>query len=143
MSNFSINTDFSLLQFDRIHSFLSEKAYWSLGIPKDVVIKAAKGSICFGVYNEKNIQVGYARVITDKATFGWLCDVYIEPEHRGKGLSKRLMKEVLAHPDLKGLRRIGLATKDAHQLYEQFGFEVSKTPQNFMEIKDNEIYSRG
>jgi len=140
--NFDISTDKSLLQIDRIHKFLSQEAYWCLGVPKTVVVKAIEGSLCFGVYDRSGgiTQIGYARLVTDKATFAWLCDVYIENEYRGTGLSKWLMECVLAHPELQGLRRICLATKDAHKLYEQYGFEITKTPGNWLEIKDNDIY---
>lgn len=142
--SFVISTDKSMLQIDEIHKFLSQEAYWCLGVPRSVVEKAIEGSLCFGVYDEsKNTaQIGYARLVTDKATFAWLCDVYIENEYRGEGLSKWLMECILAHPDLQGLRRICLATKDAHSLYEKYGFEVTKTPGNWLEIKDNDIYKK-
>lgn len=100
-------------------------------------------SLCFGVYeNASGEQVGFARVVTDQATFAWLCDVYIEEAHRGRGLAKKLMEELKAHPALQGLRRFCLTTKDAHGLYEGFGFQVTQTPEYWMEIKDNGIYQR-
>lgn len=139
--NFLVSTDKSLLQISKIHRFLSEEAYWCLDIPKDVVEKSIQTSLCFGLYEDKN-QIGYARIITDSATFAWLCDVYVEKSHRGRGLSKWLMECVMAHPDLKNLRRLCLATKDAHELYKQFGFEVTKTPGNWMEVKDNDLYKK-
>jgi N-acetylglutamate synthase-like GNAT family acetyltransferase len=138
---FLISSDFSKLQFERIHRFLSEEAYWSKGIPRAVVEKAAENSICFGVYTHEH-QIGFARVVTDTATFAWFSDVYIEKKYRGQGLSKSLIEFTLADPRLKNLRRLCLATKDAHSLYEKFGFEVTKTPSYWMEIKDNDIYLR-
>lgn len=134
-----VSSDPSLLQFDRIHRFLSEEAYWSLGIPREVVEKASRASLCFGVYDE-GVQIAYARVVTDSATFAWLCDVYVERGYRGRGVSRLLMDSLVAHPALQGLRRICLATKDGHWLYEKYGFTVTQTPQNWMEIKNNQIY---
>jgi GNAT superfamily N-acetyltransferase len=129
------------LQLERIYDFLSKEAYWCIGIPKSILEKAIASSICFGVYDDKfNLQIGFARVVTDKATFAWLCDVYIEPAYRGQGLSKWLIKTIKQDPDLQNLRRFCLATKDAHSLYEGFGFQITKTPNYWMEIKDNEIY---
>ena len=139
--SFRISTDKSLLQIPKIHRFLSEEAYWCLGIPMEIVEKSVRTSLCFGLYDGRN-QVGYARIITDSATFAWLCDIYVEKSHRGQGLSKWLMECVMVHPDLKNLRRLCLATKDAHELYKQFGFEVTKTPGNWMEIKDNDLYKK-
>ena len=140
--NFFISTDKSLLQISRIHKFLSEDSYWSAEIPKSVVTHAIENSLCFGVYNSNKEQVGFARVVTDYAGFAWVCDVYIEETERGHGLSKWLMTCVMDHPGLKNLRRICLATKDAHELYKKFGFEVTKNPENWMEIKDNDIYKK-
>jgi GNAT superfamily N-acetyltransferase len=139
-----ISTDKSLLQVSRIHSFLSTKAYWCLDIPKSLVEKSISGSLCFGLFDtsKANQQIGYARIVSDGASFAWLCDVYIEEEYRGKGLSKWLMGSVMAHPELKNLRRICLATKDAHELYKKYGFKVTETPQNWMEIKDNDLYKK-
>ncbi len=134
-----LSTDNSLLQFDRIHHFLSKVAYWSLGIPRETVQKAAAHSLCFGLYYQAE-QVGYARVVTDETTFAWLCDVYVEENHRGKGLSKWMMSCILAYPTLQNLRRISLATKDAHGLYHQFGFQMS-APDRMMEIKKENAYS--
>lgn len=139
--NYLISTDKSLLCIDDIHRFLSHKAYWCLGIPKEVVSKAIENSLCFGLFDETSKkQVGFARVVTDKATFAWICDVYIEEAYRGRSLSKWLMEVLLSHPDLLSLRRVCLATKDAHDLYKMYGFKVTETPQNWMEVKDNDIY---
>ncbi len=144
ISQFSVSHEKSRLQLDRIHDFLSNQAYWCLGIPKAVVEQALKHSLCFGLYENKlGIQIGFARVVTDQATFAWLCDIYVEREFRGKGLSKMLMSEMMKHPSLKKLRRMCLTTKDGHFLYEKFGFEITKTPNYWMEIKNNEIYRKG
>ena len=88
------------------------------------------------------MQIGFARIVTDEATFAWISDVYVEEEHRKKGLSKWLMECLMTHPSLKNLRRICLATKDAHTLYQRFGFEITTTPRYWMEIKDNDIYTK-
>lgn len=140
--DFTCSTDPSRLQVEKIHKFLSTEAYWCDSIPLSVVQKAIANSLCFGLYNSAGDQIGFARIVSDFATFAWLCDVYIEKDYRGRGLSKWMMECILAHPDLKGLRRICLATKDAHSLYLKYGFEVTKTPGNWMEIKDNEIYKK-
>ncbi|MBC7467039.1 MAG: GNAT family N-acetyltransferase [Bdellovibrio sp.] len=141
--NYTISTDKSLLQRSKIHRFLSEKAYWSLGIPKEFVNKAIDKSLCFGLYEESSgDQIGFARIVTDETTFAWLCDVYVEEDFRGQGLSKKMMEAIVSHPDLQGLRRFCLTTKDGHSLYQKFGFQVTKTPDFFMEIKDNDIYKR-
>lgn len=139
---FIVSTDRSKLQIERIHRFLSQEAYWSQLIPISVVRKAISNSLCFGLFADNGSQIGFARVITDSATFAWLCDVYIEEPARGQGLSKWLMSCVMKHPSLTNLRRICLTTKDAHSLYAKSGFEVSKTPGYWMEIKDNEVYKK-
>lgn len=141
---FLISTDKTLLQISRIHQFLANEAYWSTDIPYAIVARSIENSLCFGLYDTSNgnQQIGYARIVTDFASFAWLCDVYIESDSRKIGLSKWLMECVMAHPDLKNLRRICLATKDAHELYKKFGFEITKTPANWMEIKDNDLYKK-
>ena len=108
--HYLVSTDKSLLQVLRIHNFLSTKGYWCLDIPKEIVEKSIENSLCFGLYNtsDSNLQIGYARIVSDRATFAWLCDVYIEEENRGHGLSKWLMDCVISHPYLKNLRRIWL-----------------------------------
>ncbi|MBN8825073.1 MULTISPECIES: GNAT family N-acetyltransferase [unclassified Spirosoma] len=131
---YTINADKARLDIDVIHRFLSEEAYWCLNIPRELVQRSIDNSVCFGVYQGDN-QVGFARVVTDLATFGYLADVFILPEHRGKGLSKQLMAFIMAYPPLQGLRRIMLVTRDAHGLYKQFGFQVSDNPENTMYIK--------
>ena len=120
---YDISTDRARLDLDAIHRFLSTEAYWSPGVAREVVERSIEHSLPFGVYLGDE-QVGFARVVTDKATFAWLADVYIESPHRGKGLSKRLVATILEHPELRGLRRWLLGTADAHGLYRRYGFEV-------------------
>lgn len=115
--------------------------YWSKNIPKEIVIKSLENSLCFAVITENNQQIGFARMITDKATFAYLSDVFIDKKHQQQGVSKMLMKNILAHPDLQCLRRIMLATKDAHGLYEQFGFNTLSSPEMFMEIHQAGLYT--
>ncbi|MVM32510.1 GNAT family N-acetyltransferase [Spirosoma sp. HMF4905] len=131
---YTISTDKTKLNLEVIHRFLSEEAYWSLNIPLEIVQRSIENSLCFGVYQDEN-QVGFARVITDTATFGYLADVFILPEHRGLGLSKKLVAFIMDYPSLQGLRRIMLVTRDAHGLYKQFGFQPIDTPENTMSIK--------
>ncbi|MDP3557548.1 MAG: GNAT family N-acetyltransferase [Bacteroidota bacterium] len=139
INNYLFSTDKTKLQLKVIHSYLSKESYWAQNIPLDLVKESISGSICFGVYTNNN-QIGYARVITDNATFGYLADVFIVEEHRGKGLSKELMRFIMDFPALKKLRRFMLATKDAHGLYKQFGFNALAKPENIMEIKFFESY---
>jgi GNAT superfamily N-acetyltransferase len=133
VNTYDISTDPSRLQLDAIHAYLT-RSYWSPGIPKDVVARGIANSMCFGIYFG-DAQVGFARVITDKATFAYLADVYVLEAHRGQGLSKRLVEHILAHAELQGLRRFMLATADAHGLYAQFGFKPMLKPDNMMEIR--------
>ncbi|MBL9096991.1 MAG: GNAT family N-acetyltransferase [Alphaproteobacteria bacterium] len=119
---FEISTDRARLDVALIHRWLSEESYWAKGVPRDVVERSIANALCFGIYGTNNAQVGFARVITDKATFAYLGDVFVLEAHRGRGLSKRLMQTIIDHPDLQGLRRWMLATRDAHGLYAQFGF---------------------
>ncbi len=135
---YCISTDRRKLDVEAIHSYLTS-SYWSPGIPRSTVEKALSNSICFGLYHGAN-QVGLTRVITDTATYAYLCDVYILEEHRGKDLGKWLMQNVLSHPDLQGLRRFTLATRDAHGLYAQFGFQPLGDPARHMEISIPDIY---
>jgi len=123
-----------------IHRFLSD-SYWSKNIPLETMKKAFKNSICFGVLDQQNKQIGFARMITDKTTFAYLADVFILEEYRGRGISKLLMKNILEHQDLRGLRRMVLATSDAHALYEQFGFTALANPSTFMELWEPDVYS--
>ena len=126
------------LDFDVIHGFLRE-SYWAKGIPRSILEKAAASSLCFGVYDNAG-QIGFARVVTDLATFGYLADVFVLTEYRGQGLGKWLVSCILAHPELQGLRRWMLATRDAHGLYRQHGFVALPSPERFMEINIPNIY---
>ncbi|RYU94668.1 GNAT family N-acetyltransferase [Emticicia agri] len=134
-----ISTDQQLLQFDVIHKFLTT-SYWSPEIPMEVVKRAAAGSITFGIYKDSGEQVGYARVISDCATFAYLADIFILESERGKGLSKWLMTCIMQLPELQNLRRWGLATRDAHSLYAQFGFTPLDNPDIMMQIARPNIY---
>ena len=127
-----ISTDKNLLQTDAIHKFLTEESYWAKERTREQTIKAIENSLCFGVYAGDK-QIGFARVVSDCATFAYIGDVHITEEFRGRGLSKKLMETMLAHPDLQGLRRWLLATKDAHTLYAQFGFHGLNFPERWME----------
>src|ERR1051326_7506531 len=134
-----ISTDKKKLDIGAIHAYLT-RSYWSPGIPKAIVEKAIAGSLCFGLFGEKGEQVGFARMITDAATFAYLADVYVLEGHRGKGLAKWMIETILAHPSLQGLRRILLATRDAHDLYARFGFQPLSTPESFMSIHRPNVY---
>jgi GNAT superfamily N-acetyltransferase len=131
VNTYDISTDPSRLQLAAIHAYLT-RSYWSPGVPEDVVARAIANSLCFGIYLGE-AQVGFARVVTDKASFAYLADVYVLEEHRRQGLSKRLVEAIQAHPDLQELRRFMLATRDAHGLYAQFGFKPVAAPERLME----------
>jgi GNAT superfamily N-acetyltransferase len=118
---FTVSTDPAQLSLDVIHSYLT-RSYWAAGIPRDVVERSLRNSLCFGVYGPQGDQVGFARVVTDLATFGYVADVFVLAAYRGRGLSKWLMECVLDHPDLREMRRWHLVTRDAHGLYARFGF---------------------
>lgn len=135
---YRISTDPAHFDLDAIHAYLV-RAYWSQGIPRKTVERAVANSLCFAVLHGK-AQIGFARVVTDSATFAYLCDVYILEEHRGKGLGKWLMECVMGHPGLQGLRRFSLATRDAHVLYRQFGFRDLGNPDAAMEILRPDVY---
>jgi GNAT superfamily N-acetyltransferase len=135
-----ISTDPAKLDLDAIHSFLSG-AYWCEGIPRETLERAIQNSLCFGVYAEGR-QVGFARVVSDRATFAYLADVFVVETHRGRGLSKWMMEAIMNHPELQGLRRWTLGTRDAHGLYSKYGFTPPKFPERLMEINDPDIYKR-
>lgn len=130
---FTISTDKALLDFDMIYRYLDQDSYWSQGISVETLKRATENSLCFGIYHN-NTQVGFARVITDKGTFAYLCDVFVLPDYRSLGLSKWLVQTIKNHPELQGLRRWSLATLDAHGLYSQFGFEPITYPERWMQI---------
>jgi len=128
---YTISTDRERLDLAAIHGYLS-KSYWATGIPIELVKRSIEHAICFGIHHEDR-QVGFARVITDRATFGYIGDVYVLEEHRGRGLSKWLMECIDAHPELQGFRRWVLVTRDAHGLYRQFGYAPLARPESYME----------
>ena len=136
---YTISTDKSRLDLDIIHRFLSEISYWAKERTFDQTKTAIENSICFGVYDSER-QIGFARVVTDRSTFAYLGDVFILEEFRGRGLGKWLMETIISHPELQGLRRWVLATRDAHGLYEQFGFSRLKFPDRWMELPAPDAY---
>ena len=138
MRSYEISTDPARLDIDAIHAFLTQ-SYWSPGIPRATVARAIAHSLCFGAFWEGQ-QVGFARVVTDRTTFAYLCDVYVLEAHRGRGLAKQLMDRVVQHPDLQGLRRMMLATRDAHGLYARYGFKPLAAPGVMMEIHKPDVY---
>jgi GNAT superfamily N-acetyltransferase len=139
---YEISSDNTRLDIDAIHAYLT-RSYWSPGIPREIVERAARNSLCFGVYlHSTGAQVGFTRVVTDHATFAYLCDVYVLEEHQGHGLGKAMVRAALAHPALSGARRVMLATRDAHGLYRQNGFVETTGNTNLMEIVRPDIYSR-
>ena len=137
--DYTISTGRSRLDLETIHRFLSEEAYWAKNRTLEQTETAIENSICFGVYDGER-QVGFARVVTDRATFAYLGDVFILDEYRGRGLSKWLMETIISHPELQGLRRWVLATLDAHGLYEQYGFAELKFPDRWMELAAPDAY---
>ncbi|MDR5762736.1 GNAT family N-acetyltransferase [Caballeronia sp. LZ035] len=130
--DYRVSTDIESFDFDVIHRYLSEEAYWSPGIAREKVERAARHSLAFGLFL-RDVQIGYARMITDTATFAYLADVFVLPAHRGAGLGVWLIDCVMAHPDLQGLRRMMLVTSDAHRLYARHGFAASAHPERIME----------
>ncbi|WP_105189193.1 GNAT family N-acetyltransferase [Pseudoalteromonas sp. T1lg48] len=140
MKGYRISTKHEDLDFEVIYQFISQ-SYWAMGIPRATLRKAIDNSLCFGVFENGGIQVGFARLITDRATFAYLADVFVVEAHRGKGLSKWLVESIVSHPDLQGLRRMVLATRDAHGLYAQYGFKGIENPEILMQIWQPDIYS--
>jgi GNAT superfamily N-acetyltransferase len=138
--DFLISTDKSRLDVDAVHAFLS-RSFWAQEIPREIVARSIEGSLCFGIY-QGDQQVGFARVISDFATYAYLADVYVLEEFRGRGLSKWLMECIMHHPDLQGLKRWSLNTRDAHGLYTKYGFQPAAYPERMMEILDFDIYKR-
>ena len=145
---YSISTDPARLDLGAVHAYLA-RSYWAAGIPRDVVERAAANSLCFGLYYESEVgdagaareeQVGFARVVTDRATFAYLADVYVLEAHRGKGLARWLVGAILDHPELQGLRRFMLVTRDAAGLYARFGFRPPEEPSGIMQIRRPNAY---
>jgi len=139
--DYTLSDDPARLDLDAIHGFLS-RSYWSPGIPRETVARAMANSLCFGVYLG-DTQVGFARLVTDRATFAYLADVFVLEPHRGRGLSRALMELVFSHPEVQGLRRWLLATRDAHGLYRKFGFVDLANPAMFLTRHDPDVYTRG
>ncbi len=137
-NGFRITTNSEEFDVDYIHNFISH-TYWAPNIPIETIRRSIQGSLSFGVF-ENNRQIGFARVITDHATFAYIADVFIDEAYRGKGLSKWLMEVILKHPSLQGLRRILLATRDAHDLYAKFGFKGLPEPDRWMQIHNPDVY---
>lgn len=138
--NYTISTDKTRLDTGYIQSKLAQ-TYWAADIPPSIVERSIENSLCFGIY-EGSKQIGFARMITDKASFAYLCDVFIDEDYRGRGISKWMMGVIMDHPDLQGLRRFMLATKDAHGLYRKFGFNELVAPERWMEIHVPGIYTK-
>ena len=136
-----VTTDPSRLDLDTVHGFLTQ-SYWARGIPRDVVVRAAENSLCFGAFDGDR-QIGFARVVTDRATYAYVCDVFVLASSRGRGVGRRLMTAIMEHPELQGLRRWTLFTRDAHGLYRQFGFRAARYPERLMEILEDDPYGGG
>lgn len=139
-ASYALVTGYDDMDIEAVHAFLTT-SYWSPGVPFDVVDRAARNSLCFGVRCEGR-QVAFARVVTDRATFAYLADVYVLEAHRGRGLSKLMLDAVFAHPELRGLRRFLLATRDAHALYARYGFTALANPARMMEVHRPDAYAR-
>lgn len=138
-SEYRISLDPADLQFDVIHGYLS-RSYWSPGIPREMVEKAARNSLCVGAYGPDGVQVGFARLVTDHTTFGYLADVFVLEEHRGRGISRAMVEALMALPEVKGMRRLMLATRDAHGLYEKLGWARVTDPAPLMQIRRENLY---
>lgn len=133
-SEYSISTDKDRLDIALIHRYLSQSSYWARGRSYEAVMTSIRNSLCFAIFAARGDQVGFARVVTDSSTFAWLCDVFVLDEHRQRGLGKRLVEAVTSHPELKHIRRILLATNDAHELYRRYGgFRELSNPETWME----------
>ena len=135
-----ITDDAARADLDAVHDYLTH-SYWAAGIPRETVARSLRGSLCFSLFSS-GLQSGFARVITDRATFAYLADVYVLEEHRGRGLSRWMMQIITGHPDLQGLRRWSLVTRDAHGLYAKCGFKPLAASDRHMERVDSEIYRR-
>jgi GNAT superfamily N-acetyltransferase len=136
--SYSVTADRGRIDVDAVHAFLT-RCFWARGISKELVAKSIAHSLCFGVFDQQ-AQVAFARVVTDYSTYAYLCDVYVLEEYRGQGLGKWMMEFVMAYPELKGLRRFQLVTRDAHSLYTRFGFKAPDSPERQMEIFRDGIY---
>jgi GNAT superfamily N-acetyltransferase len=139
--NYLISDDPERLKIDAIHAYLT-RSYWAAGIPRDTVARALANSLCIGAYDREGNQAGLVRLISDYATFCYVCDVYVHEEHRRHGLSREMMKFAARHPRLQGLRRWHLVTRDAHGVYAKYGFKALGHPERHMERHDPGIYER-
>lgn len=135
-------TDADRMDVDAVHAFLSRESYWAQDIPREVVARSIAHSLCFGVF-DRGRQVAFARVVTDRATYAYLCDVYVLASHRGQGIATWMMEAMDGHPDLQRLRRWNLVTRDAHSLYAQHRWVPAAQPESYMERLDREVYKRG
>jgi GNAT superfamily N-acetyltransferase len=142
LGDLRISTEFAELDLGMVYRYLSEESYWAKGIPRVVFEKSLRNSLCFGGFVD-GAQIAFARVVSDYATFAYLADVFVLPEHRGRGYAKILIAAVVAHPELQGLRRFSLATVDAHGLYASFGFTPLEYPERFMERFNPRVYEPG
>lgn len=134
MTEYTISTDKDKLDLLVIHDFLSNRSYWAKNRSYETVVSSVENSLCFGMYNESDTMIGFARVVSDCAVFAYIMDVFILEEYRNKGLGKKLMDGIMKHPDLQGLQRIMLATTDAHEMYRKFGFKMTESADKLMEI---------
>ncbi|WP_369061121.1 GNAT family N-acetyltransferase [Caulobacter sp. 73W] len=141
--DYVVSDDQARFDLDRAYRWIGEESYWAQGIPRATMDKAVRNSLTFGVYAPSGEMAAMARVVTDRATFAWLCDVFVDEGHRGQGLGKAIMVAFTEHPDLQGLRRRNLATADAHGLYTQYGFKPIEGVDRWMEIVDKDVYRRG
>jgi len=132
--NYSISSDSEKLNIDFIWDYISNESYWAKGRSLEIVFKSIENSICFGAYLENGEQIGFARVVSDKAVFAWVMDVFVIDEFKGNGIGKALMESVLTHPELQNLSRWGLCTFDAHELYKKYGFKELERPEIHMEL---------
>ncbi len=136
---YRLSFDATELQFDVIHAYLT-RSYWSPGIPRELVEKAARHSLCIGAYGPDGAQVGFARLATDHATFGYLADVFVLEDHRGRGLSTAMVRALMELPEVQGMRRLMLATRDAHGVYAKLGWEPVTDPAPFMQVLRKDVY---
>ena len=141
-NGYELSDDPGAFDLGRAHHWIAEQSYWAAGIPLPTFRSAVENSLVVGAYAADGVMAAMARVVTDRSTFGWICDVFVDEAHRGAGLGKALMAYLKAHPDLQGFRRLHLATRDAHGLYAAFGFTPLTAVQNWMEIRDPDVYRR-
>jgi GNAT superfamily N-acetyltransferase len=139
ISGYTISSKTKDMDATVIHGYIS-RSYWAKNIPLPTMKKAIQNSLCFGVFTDSGNQIAFARMVTDSATFAYLADVFVLEEHRGKGISKWIMKNIIEHPNLQGIRRMALATSDAHGLYKEFGFKALNSPESFMELHQPDVY---